>query len=180
MHSALSVFLFLGSFTGDLAAAAETMPCGTPCGCPVSLADLEAMDWCALSRLYRQSPVGDLPEGFARGIVIYPPSTRMPRLRTRLAHTLWKGKVFHPDQCEMINQWSGFRAVTADLRYGTSKIDGRRSIVTDYRGSSPIVWRNVRDELREVGPGLYLGLMVICKGDRHDVRSMFALQLCAE
>jgi hypothetical protein len=45
----------------------------------------------------------------------------------------------------------------------------------DYRGMSHI-WGNVRDEIREVAPGLYLGLMYRCKADRSRMKLFFALQ----
>ena len=37
-------------------------------------------------------------------------------------------------------------------------MDGRPSLILDYQNSS-LVYRNVRDEIRQVGPGLYLGAM---------------------
>ena len=44
----------------------------------------------------------------------------------------------------------------ADL--GPSWLDGKPSLIMDYCGTSH-VWRDVRDEVREVAPGLFVGVM---------------------
>ena len=50
----------------------------------------------------------------------------------------------------------GLRAVAAEVRRGPSRLDGRECIVLDYSRSS-LAARGVRDELRLVRTGLYLG-----------------------
>ena len=41
---------------------------------------------------------------------------------------------------------------------GPSWLDGNPSMILDYEGTSK-VYANYRDEIRQVTPGLYLGLM---------------------
>jgi hypothetical protein len=64
--------------------------------------------------------------------------------------------VFDDAGVGLVNQWLGVRAVRASVGYGPSWLDGGPSIVVDYAATSR-VWRDVRDEVREVAPGLYLG-----------------------
>jgi hypothetical protein len=49
------------------------------------------------------------------------------------------------------------RAIPADVYVGESWADGRPSLIFDYSRSR--LWPDVRDEVREVAPGLYLGVM---------------------
>ena len=50
----------------------------------------------------------------------------------------------------------GLPVVTAEVRKGPSKLDGRTCIILDYARTS-LVARGIQDELRLVRPGLYLG-----------------------
>ncbi len=77
--------------------------------------------------------------------------------QSRLIGVLWKGKVIRPDGV-MINRGPlGLKAVKARIFVGDSWLDGRPTLVMDYCGMSRL-FADVRDELREVAPGLYLGL----------------------
>ncbi len=40
-----------------------------------------------------------------------------------------------------------------------------------------IVWHNVRDEVRKVAPGLYVGIMYQCKKGQQHLKMFFALEL---
>jgi hypothetical protein len=77
---------------------------------------------------------------------------------------MWKGKVF--DGCgTMVNRWClGLESVPANVYEGCSWLDGNPSLILDYRGRSKVIWRNARDEVRQVCPGLYLGIMYRDKG----------------
>jgi hypothetical protein len=58
----------------------------------------------------------------------------------------------------MINRGPlGLEAVRAGVYVGESWLDGRPALVMDYCGLSRL-FPDVRDELREVAPGLFLGL----------------------
>jgi hypothetical protein len=57
----------------------------------------------------------------------------------------------------MRNRVLGLRVVPAGVFYGESWFDGGPAIILDYAGTSRL-FPDVRDEMREVAPGLYLGL----------------------
>jgi hypothetical protein len=110
-----------------------------------------------LEQLYRRAQPGCIPSGYTCGRAIYCPDKPLSAVRSKVTHLLWHGKDFRCDGT-LINQWSGVKAIRARVCYGESWLDGCPSIIMDYSGMS-LVWRDVRDELREVAPGLYLGVM---------------------
>jgi hypothetical protein len=68
----------------------------------------------------------------------------------------------------MINRLAfGLSAVRADMFIGDSWLDGQPSIVLDYANTSRLFGK-ARDEMREISPGLYLGLTYIrqCPGPK--------------
>jgi hypothetical protein len=71
---------------------------------------------------------------------------------------VWQGKVFDRERGELLNEVSplGLRAVRARVSLEPSWLDGARCIVIDYSDTS-LVAHWVRDEIRELEPGLYLG-----------------------
>lgn len=74
----------------------------------------------------------------------------------------WSGKEFDAQGRSLRNLISPFslRAITADVYIGESRLDGRPCIVLDYSKTSRVAgW--VRDEIREVEPGLYVGLVYV-------------------
>jgi hypothetical protein len=100
-----------------------------------------------------------VPDGEYRGTLIAPLSPAFLRGAGALAGGLaWRGKVFDAAAGRVVNRVLpfGLRAVAAEVRRGPSRLDGRECIVLDYSRSS-LVARGVRDELRLVRPGLYLG-----------------------
>jgi hypothetical protein len=76
-----------------------------------------------------------------------------------------------------VNQWRGVRAIRAAVCYGPSWLDGGPSVVMDYHRTSR-VWSDVRDEVREVAPGLYLGRMYRRTGCGPQFQLFFALEVC--
>jgi len=144
----------------------------------LSLEQLACMSWDQLEQLYRQASLGPIPTGYLRGRAIYCPGAFLTPARTKMTKALWHGKHFCPDDGTLTNQWGlGVKAVHAKICYGTSWLDGGPSILMDYRGVSPIVWRDVRDELREVCPGLFVGIMYRCKHGQPTLKMFFALEL---
>ncbi len=84
---------------------------------------------------------------------------------------MWQGKIFR-DDATMINRFGLVRAIPADVYLGESLSDGQPALIFDYSGSK--LWPDVRDEVREVAPGLYLGVMY--KGKvRPEQKMYFAL-----
>ena len=67
-----------------------------------------------------------------------------------------------------MNRWVlGVKAIGSRSEVGPSWIDGRPATVFDYPPDTPVLG-NTRDELREVAPGLFLGLTyrTNCPGPR--------------
>ena len=110
-----------------------------------------------LNALYASGSLAPAPTGFAAGTAIFDPGTPKAVRKARRTGLLWKGKVFTPDGI-MINRLAGgLEAVQARVFVTDSWYDGQPTLVFDYCGTSK-VFGNVRDEVREIEPGLYLGL----------------------
>jgi hypothetical protein len=114
-----------------------------------------------LDELFRGSPAGAVPTGDARGTVLVFTGSRAARIIAAIAHVVgWQGKVFAPDGRQLLNKITplGIRAIRAAVSPGPSWVDGGDCIVLDYSRTS-LLARWVRDEIRIVGPGLYLGVV---------------------
>ncbi len=112
-----------------------------------------------LDALFRASPAGSIPDGEASGTAIACAGSLWGRLLACFARWfLWQGKVFDPAQRCLRNRITLFSltAIKADVYTGRSWFDGRECIVIDYSKTS-LIARFVRDEIRLVAPGLYLG-----------------------
>lgn len=113
----------------------------------------------ALEELFRASPAGKIPEGRGKGTVIFAPGTFLTRFVALLANlVVWRGKVFDGQRRDLLNLVSpfGVRAIRASVYADSSWIDGRECVVLDYSRTSRVA-RWIRDEIREVAPGVYLG-----------------------
>jgi hypothetical protein len=131
-------------------------PSGIPVPC--SLEQLARLSWPELEQLYRQAaPPAVVPHGYLRGRAIYCRDKALSGARSAATRVLWHGKHFE-DGCTMVNQWCGLKTIRARIYPGPSWLDGNPALVLDYCGTSR-VWADVRDEIREVAPGLYLGAM---------------------
>jgi hypothetical protein len=139
----------------------------------LSLEQLARMNWPELEQLYRSAEPGTIPEGYARGRAIYSPDDLLYGPRSKMTRWVWHGKHFQSDGT-LVNQWLGVRTIRARVAYDTSWFDGRPSIVMDYCGMSK-VWADVRDEMREVAPGLYLGVMYQRRCPEPRMKMFFAL-----
>ena len=113
-------------------------------------------DPAGLEALYSGGSVGPPPTGFLPGKAIPSAGTRSGVRRSNAIGLLWKGKEFSDGQ--MINRLAfGMRAVRADMYEGESWFDGGPSIILDYANTSRR-FGYARDEMREISPGLYLGM----------------------
>lgn len=127
------------------------------------MSDLVRMPRSELEALYLASPPAAPPSGFVPGRAIKNPGSRLAVANSRATRLVWQGKVFRDGT--MTNRVFGFgKAIPADVYEGESLIDGRPSLILDYSGSK--LWPDVRDEVREVEPGLLLGVMYKGKGVR--------------
>lgn len=132
---------------------------------PVDVPPLLSMSRAQLDELYRHSPAGAIPDGAGRGVAIVLPGTPFGRLAARFIRALvWQGKVFDRERGELRNSITGLHvlAVKARVYLGVSLLDGSESIILDYSRTS-LLARWVRDEIREVSPGVYLGLAYVIK-----------------
>jgi hypothetical protein len=122
---------------------------------------LLAMSEAELDDLFRTSPAGEIPRGEARGTVIVAPGTELSEVAAKLIHLIaWKGKVFDPDRGELLNELGplGIDLVRAKVYKAASWFDSNEAIVLDYSRTS-LVAHWIRDEIREVAPGVYLGIV---------------------
>jgi hypothetical protein len=113
-----------------------------------------------LDALYREAGgPGAIPEGVTEGTALPLPGTPLAGPLRQAARPFWRGKAFDPQRGTLANRLSplGVRAIRARVAVGDSRLDpGGRATVLDYSRTS-LVARWVRDEIREVGPGLWLG-----------------------
>lgn len=121
--------------------------------------DLLRMPRPELDRLFG-SGAATAPTGTVDGTVIIAPGTRLAPVLARLLRLAWRGKVFYPDRRELLNRVlpGGRLAARARFYAGTSRFDQRETVVLDYSDTPSRLLRPIRDELREVAPGLYLGI----------------------
>jgi hypothetical protein len=118
-----------------------------------------------VDQLFRNGEVGQIPNGQAEGTAIFWPGSATEPLVEKLVHKIaWQGKVVSAEDRSLKNRILpiGLQAIAADVYKGRSWFDGEDCIVLDYSSRS-IVARWVRDEIRRVAPGLYLGLVYLRK-----------------
>jgi hypothetical protein len=114
-----------------------------------------------LAALFHTSPAGEIPVGKMNGTVLVAPGTDVTGPTKKFAQLLvWQGKVFDPAKGDLRNLILpfGVKAVRAKVYKDKSWFDEQETIVLDYSKTS-FVAQKVRDEIREVSPGVYLGLV---------------------
>ena len=123
--------------------------------------DLTRMTQNELDELFRNSSAGDIPNGEGEGTVIFAPDTIVSETAAKLVHLIaWKGKVFDAAAGELRNEVGplGDLAIRAKVYRQDSWFDGKEAIILDYSHTSLIAhW--IRDEIREVSPNFYLGIV---------------------
>src|SRR5689334_6829415 len=127
----------------------------------ITLDDLSTMSQAELDELFRRSPLGDIPDGDAIGTAIVAPGTEIEGPTMLLARWLaWQGKVFRRAQADLLNKVgpTGLHLIRARVYIAPSWFDGKPTIVLDYSKTS-LLASKVRDEIREVSPGTYLGIV---------------------
>src|SRR5437870_8895711 len=117
-----------------------------------------------LDDLFRTSPMGDIPDGDAQGIAIV--ATEGPEVEGPIlwfARWLaWRGKVVDRPRATLLNKVGpfGWHLVRASVYVAPSWFDNQPAIILDYSKTS-LIARSVRDEIREVSPGTYLGMVFV-------------------
>lgn len=116
-----------------------------------------------LDEIYRNATPGDIPSGDTNGTAILAGSifSKIVAIFARLL--VWQGKVFdlfcpggHAGL--LVNKITpfGLTFVVAKVYRDKSWLDGKDTIVIDYSKTS-FVAKVIRDEIREIEPGVYLG-----------------------
>ena len=126
-----------------------------------SVAPFLKMTQAELDALFTASEAGPIPTGQANGTAIIAPGTvYSAEIATFISHFAWQGKVFDPTTGHLKNRISpfGLNAIVADVYKGPSWLDQKECIVLDYSKTS-LLAKWVRDEIRQVGPRTYLGIV---------------------
>ncbi|MFO0960667.1 MAG: hypothetical protein U0800_25065 [Isosphaeraceae bacterium] len=124
----------------------------------MTLDDLVRMPPAELDRLYEGAGPGAMLSGSVRGKAIVWAGSPMAGTASTASRVVWQGKTFAPEGTSATNRFFGLPMIRGEVAEGPSWRDGGPSVIIDYSRTSWI-YRNVRDEIREVEPGLYLGLM---------------------
>lgn len=125
----------------------------------ITVPELFTMSQAQLDDLFTNSPPGDIPDGPAKGTaIIAPGTTYSEEIAEFINHFAWQGKTFDAKKGALKNRITAFGldAIIAKVYKDASWMDGKECIVLDYSETSLLAhW--VRDEIRLVSPGLYLG-----------------------
>ena len=124
----------------------------------VTLERLLRMNPRELDALYHQGTAAAIPPGRVRGTALLAPGTWRTRPMARGTRLIWQGKIIDEGQTTAVNRFFGIRMIRGQLYQGPSWFDGAPTLVLDYSETSRLYARN-RDEIRQIAPGLFLGLM---------------------
>jgi len=120
---------------------------------------LLAMSAAQLDELFTKSVAGPIPSGPTKGTAIIAPGTVFsPAIAQAINFFTWQGKTFDAEHGTLRNRISvlGLNAIVAEVYKGPSWFDQKECIVLDYSKTSTVAgW--IRDELRQLEPGTYLG-----------------------
>src|SRR6266568_7072953 len=114
-----------------------------------------------LDELFSSSPAGDIPNGEAEGTAIIAPGTAFSKEIASLINIFaWQGKTFDAAHGTLTNRISAFgvNAIVAQVYKAPSWFDNKECIVLDYSKTS-IAAKHIRDEIRLIAPGTYLGIV---------------------
>ncbi len=121
--------------------------------------DLLKLTQAELDALFSSVDAGPIPDGQADGTaIIAPGTTYSPNIAKMVSVFAWQGKVFDAKAGLLRNRVTAFglNAIVAKVYKDASWLDGKECIVLDYSQTS-LVAHWIRDEIRLIQPGLYLG-----------------------
>jgi hypothetical protein len=112
-----------------------------------------------LDDLFTKSEPGPIPDGAAKGTAIIAPGTTFSaEIAAAINLFAWQGKTFDAEHKVLRNKITalGLNAIVAEVYKAPSWLDQKECIVLDYSKTSTVAqW--IRDEIRQIGPGTYLG-----------------------
>jgi hypothetical protein len=126
---------------------------------PIDVKQLLQSSQQQLDVLFGEHDAGPIPDGEAKGTAIIAPGTPMSEpMAAAINIFAWQGKVFDAKAGLLRNEILplGLKAIIARVYKGPSWLDGKECIVLDYSETS-LVASHVRDEIRQIEPGFYLG-----------------------
>lgn len=126
---------------------------------PLDVAQLLKMSQQELDDLFKASNPGPIPNGEAKGTAIIAPGTVFsPEIAEFISHFAWQGKNFDGKRGVLSNRLLpfGLSAIIATVYVDKSWLDRKDCIVLDYSKTS-MVAKWIRDEIRQIGKGFYLG-----------------------
>ena len=112
-----------------------------------------------LDALFSAHDAGPIPDGEAKGTAIIAPDTPFSGPIAEFINIFaWQGKVFDAKAGLLRNHILvlGLKAIIARVYKAPSLLDGKECIVLDYSDTS-LVASHIRDEIRMIEPGFYLG-----------------------
>jgi hypothetical protein len=126
-----------------------------------SVGQLLTMSQKDMDALFTSSSSGPIPNGEAQGTAIIAPGTTYSQeIATIVNHFAWQGKTFDAAHGSLRNRITvlGVNAIIAKVYKGNSWFDNKECIVLDYSETS-LVAKRIRDEIRQISPGVYLGVV---------------------
>jgi len=116
-----------------------------------------------LDEIYNNAEPGTIPTGDTQGTAILAGSILSKPVAMLARLLAWQGKVFDlfcpaGDAGVLVNKITpfGLKLIVAKVYRDTSWMDGKDTIVIDYSKTS-LLAKAIRDEIREIEPGVYLG-----------------------
>lgn len=139
------------------------------------LEDLARCHPSQLDALFSFGTVSSIPTGRLRGLPLVNPGSRGAIAASQGGRVAWSGKRIDANGLGAINFFFGVPSVRANTRIEPSLRDGRPAIILDYSQSSWL-YRNVRDEIREISPGIFLGYVDDTRTPDPTAKRWFALE----
>ncbi len=127
-----------------------------------------------LGQIFQISKTGKIPNGKTFGCIIGWPDMRGNSGLTQLLSVLWKGKTFENTTDTLTNNILGLGLIQAQVYNGASVFDGQPAIILDYSQQMK-PFSMVRDEIREVKDGIYIGRAYIQTSSGNILAAHFAL-----
>lgn len=144
----------------------------------LNIDSLGKMSASQLEELYRNGKVFEPSDGYLKGKAFPKPDKLGHQLRSEAIGLVWKGKNIYTKEAIMLNQVGKKQKVAASISKEESWLDGKPSVIFDY-ASGPKWAQNARDEVREIAPGLYLGIMYFRDCPCPKMGMFFALENCS-